>query len=65
MKTFLTNEQEIKAAIRRRGTKIYCVDRDLNTYEIDQVRKRKDTLLVRPARDTHWTNDYISIYSER
>jgi len=65
MKTFLTNEQEIKAAIRRRGTKIYCVDRDLTTYEIDQVRKRKGTLVVRPTRDTHWTNDYISIYSER
>jgi len=65
MKTFLTNEQEIRAAIRRRGTKIYCVASNLTTYEIDQVQKQQGSLVVRPTRDIHWTNDYISIYSER
>jgi hypothetical protein len=64
MRTILLTNKEIRAALRRRGIKVYGVSGNLSTYEIAHSKTKQGRILVQPAYDSEYTSDHITIYSE-
>lgn len=64
MRTILTNQQEVKAAIRAPQSRIYCVTSDRSIHRIDQMRCRKNVTQVHPLYGGPWISDILTIYKE-